>query len=279
MSEPKRRGDPPYLRLYYHERDELRRDHPDIWADKVVRADHDLLMEMADRAYPSPAEAPRDVDDGSLDVLASAGLIERLHGYQFRVPLVDRERERRSARAKGASDVAQAGRVSGDDQPTISRQSTDGPSRAVAEQEQEQSRAVAVVARPREPDDDDHLETWYQLTARAPSHGATRYLDDTAKDYGSQRLSRALAVEHQLDPDPGSLISRARDRLWRESHEDEKAAERRRRAEADAERARIETMPIEQRQANLARLREQMVESGLMTPRQAEAYLNGEVDA
>lgn len=137
------------------------------------------------------------------------------------------------------------------------------------------NQARSTVAGGIDLDEPDHLDTWYRLTARAPSQTATRWLDSLADEYDEALLSRALAIAHMTDPDPSSLISRARDWMWAETHLAAKLNERTRRANAEAERRRIDEMPQEQRQANLARLRDQMVEAGLMTRVQADRYLNG----
>lgn len=65
------------------------------------------------------------------------------------------------------------------------------------------------------------------------------------------------------DSDRSTLIGRTRDRLERVAHLNKKAAEQRRREEAEAERRRIASMPEEQRAANLDRLRQMMADAGL----------------
>lgn len=113
-------------------------------------------------------------------------------------------------------------------------------------------------------DDSDHLDAWYRLTGSWPSKQASRWLDELARDYGSARLASALAVEWMSDPDKAKVIGRVRNNLASESHQAEKERVAKAKTEKEEERQRIESMPLEQRKANMTRLRDMMRDTGLL---------------
>jgi hypothetical protein len=117
------------------------------------------------------------------------------------------------------------------------------------------------------------------LTGSWPTPKVQPWLNDLATTYGDDAVEKALAQEVQISPDRRDLLSRTRDRLGRSTHIQDKAAEKaareKQRREAEEERTRIESMPPEQRQANLARLRAEMVRNGLMSEKQAAEYAGG----
>jgi hypothetical protein len=112
--------------------------------------------------------------------------------------------------------------------------------------------------------DDDHLDAWYRLTGSWPTKKVLPWLNELADAHGSAAVCEALAGEWTVSSDRSTLLSRTQDRLRRDAHEAEKAAEARRKREEAEERARIEAMPEEQRAANLDRLRDMMAEKGLL---------------
>jgi hypothetical protein len=118
------------------------------------------------------------------------------------------------------------------------------------------------------------------LTGVWPSPKVQPWLNDLASTYGDAAVEKALAEEVQVSPDRRDLLSRTRDRLGRSTHIQDKAAEKaareRKRMNEEAERARINAMPPEQRRANLERLRSEMVRSGLMSEEKAARYVGGE---
>lgn len=85
-----------------------------------------------------------------------------------------------------------------------------------------------------------------------------------AADHGEEAVSVALAETWTDDPDRASLMSRCRDRLERTSHVRRKAAEEAEAKARQAEKARIDEMPQEQREANMRRLRDELARSGLI---------------
>lgn len=90
------------------------------------------------------------------------------------------------------------------------------------------------------------------------------WLEDLARDHGHEAVSAALAEEVMANADRRTLLGRTQSRLQRDDHQDAKRREEAQRAAAAAERERIESMPEEQRAANLQRLGDMMRERGLM---------------
>jgi 5-methylcytosine-specific restriction endonuclease McrA len=112
----------------------------------------------------------------------------------------------------------------------------------------------------------DALVAYHSLTGRFPVNRVAAWLEQLAADHGHAELSAALAVQYAADSNIATLLSRTRDALELEAHEARKAREKRQRQQDAEERRRIEEMPLEQRQANLARLRREMAERGLIPP-------------
>lgn len=110
----------------------------------------------------------------------------------------------------------------------------------------------------------DALDAWFRLTGSWPSRKVVPWLEDLARDHGHEAVSTALAEEVIADEDRRTLLGRTQSRLERVDHQAAKDREAAERAAAAAERDRIETMPEEQRTANMKRLRDQMVASGLV---------------
>lgn len=111
----------------------------------------------------------------------------------------------------------------------------------------------------------DALDAYYRLTGSWPSQKVIPWLNTLSADHGEAAVSEALAVEWSAEPDRATLLSRTRDRLEREAHEDE----RRRKAAAEAavveeRRAMEEGMTDEQRAANRERLRDMAKAAGIL---------------
>lgn len=122
---------------------------------------------------------------------------------------------------------------------------------------------AAHTAREEVTDDEDaHLQAWYQVMASPPSPRVMPWLDDLAQQFGAQQVAHAIGTEAATDSTRNTLLGRVQARLTiEERHADRESGRARERARKEAEREereRIEAMPLEQRQANLARLREAM---------------------
>lgn len=113
----------------------------------------------------------------------------------------------------------------------------------------------------------DALDAWFRLTGSWPSPKVRPWLEDLTRDHGDAAVEAALAAEMVESDDRKTLLSRTQSRLERDDHEAGKRRAAAERAAADAERARIEEMPAEQRAANLERLRAQLEASGIVPPK------------
>lgn len=112
--------------------------------------------------------------------------------------------------------------------------------------------------------EDDAVDAFYRLTLAFPAGKTLAWLNDLTRDFGDAATAAALTAEVAISDDRRTLLSRTQDRLRAGEHQAAKEREARERAAAAAERDRIETMPEEQRTANMKRLRDQMVASGLV---------------
>ena len=110
----------------------------------------------------------------------------------------------------------------------------------------------------------DAIDAFYRLTVSFPAGKVLTWLEDLIRDFGDAAVSDALAVEVGISDDRRTLLSRTQDRLRAADHEAAKRREAAERAAAAASKAEAETMPDEQRAANLERLRQQMEASGLV---------------
>lgn len=115
----------------------------------------------------------------------------------------------------------------------------------------------------------DAIEAYYRLTVSFPAGRVLTWLGDLVRDFGDAAVSEALAVEVGISDDRRTLLSRTQDRLRAGDHEAAKQREAADRAAAAASKAEAETMPEEQRAANLVRLREQMEAAGLVPSKRA----------
>jgi hypothetical protein len=110
----------------------------------------------------------------------------------------------------------------------------------------------------------DAIDAYYRLTVSFPAGKVLTWLEDLIRDFGNDAVSEALAIEVGISDDRRTLLSRTQDRLRAGDHQAAKEREARERAAAAAERQRAESMPEEQRAANLQRLGDMMRERGLM---------------
>lgn len=114
----------------------------------------------------------------------------------------------------------------------------------------------------------DAIDAYYRLTVSFPAGKVLAWLEDLIRDFGDAAVSDALAIEVGINDDRRTLLSRTQDRLRAGDHQAAKEREARERAAAAASKAEAETMSPEQRAANLKRLRDQMVASGLVPAEQ-----------
>ena len=125
-------------------------------------------------------------------------------------------------------------------------------------------RRPSAADRPTDPEGPDAIDAYYRLTVSFPAGKVLIWLNDLIRDHGDAAVSDALAIEAGISDDRRTLLSRTQDRLRAGDHQAAKEREARERAAAAAERERIESMPEEQRAANLKRLGDMMRERGLM---------------
>lgn len=246
-----------YSRVYWEILDDPK--FTDVYDDDAALATWLRLLIVADMAYPAAAPLPAGTAEEPLSLLESAALIERVGRTRYRVRGLAAERERRSSAGKAA-----AGARWGSPDATAMRTHYDRNADALlAEQSKaETSRAEQSITPAEDPD--DHLDAYYRLTGSWPSAKVLPWLNDMAEAHGGAAVSRALAEEIRADSDRRTLLSRTEARLERSAHEARKAREERQ-ARADREEQRkIEQMPEEERAANMARLRDMMVSSGLL---------------
>lgn len=110
----------------------------------------------------------------------------------------------------------------------------------------------------------DAMEAWFRLTGTWPSSKVQPWIEDMAKAHGDAAVEKALAEELIASTDRRTLLSRTDARLKLSAHEAGKRREEADRKAAVREREVVETMPAEQRAANLERLGEMMRSQGLL---------------
>lgn len=114
------------------------------------------------------------------------------------------------------------------------------------------------------PDEPDAMDAWFRLTGSWPSPKVQPWLEELIRDHGDHAVEQALAAEMIASDDRKTLLGRTQSRLGRDDHEAGKRREAADRSAAAEERDRIESMPSEQRAANLERLRAQLETSGIV---------------
>lgn len=207
------------------------------------------LLIYADEMYPAPAPLPRWLRKREMDDLASRGLID-LCGEHYRMHGLEKERERRGAAA------SQSARMRWSDATAMRTHSERNADAMLAKQSlAEPSRAEQGT---------DIYDAYYQLTARQPSKGAMDWLDRLVSDYGSDVVVASMVSVVKAGTAPKELLGATEVACTREMkrrQEQQQAAAKR---AAQREKEVIESMPPEQREANLARLRDEMKKSGLV---------------
>jgi len=117
---------------------------------------------------------------------------------------------------------------------------------------------------PRDGDDEDAVETYYRLTISFPAGKVLTWLNDLTRDFGDAAVSAALVAEHAADGSTRTILSRTQARLRLEEHTAAKRAAAAAAAREARDRAEAESMPEEQRSANLQRLGDMMRGAGLL---------------
>lgn len=281
----------PYSRVYWEAPDDEK--FRNVWSDDRALSWWLRLLLLSDQAYPNLVYVPAPIPRATLKILTDARLVKVLPDGRYRITGLEAERERRSISGRNAAEARWGSdrdtpaseeeirphmrahpesdartrtstrtRTRGDSPSLIPPSSAGGLQNGEAQPPGDHR----IHGNPMDEEEPDHLDVWYRLTARAPSRQVTKWLDDLASEHGTEKVQQALASVHREDPDMANLISRTRDWLWQQSHTQEKRSSKRRAQAEQEERDRIASMTPEQRQANVARVRDMMVASGLAKP-------------
>jgi len=234
----------PYSRFYWRFRDEF----SDIYADKETFGWWITLLANAEGAHPSAPELPRRLKPRCLKQLIDADLVTLLPGDRYRMRGTAAEMDRRSNQGRAGADARWKRTQSDSNANALRSQSLDEQRR------DETSREGA-----------DALDVWYRLTGSWPSPKVLPWLNELIDAHGDAAVADAIAVEWQANSDRKSILGRVQDTLSREAHEAEKRRQTARAQAAEEERRLIDSMPAEDKEANLARLRGLMVEKGLLS--------------
>ena len=263
----------PYVRVYYSIKADAK--FVGIYRDDRALGCWLRLLLTADASHPAPAEFPMGTDMETVDRLVAAGLVDLVGDGCYTIHGLHAERSKRSTDARTAANArwsdapamrphapAMRPHVHGVDDECDSMCT---PMRNDASP----IHSAPLLSAPSNSDPSisapaDALDTYYRLTGSWPSAKVIPWINQMSANHGEDAVSKALAATWTEDPDRETLMSRCRDRLERQAHEDEKAAEKRRVEAAAREKAKIEEMPEEQRRANMERLRTALVESGLV---------------
>ena len=266
----------PYVRVYYSITDDPK--FADVYDDDAALALWLRLLIVADATHPAAAPLPV-LNAEALAMLVTAGLVDLVGTTRYRIHGLVKERERRSSNARASanarwsdatamrphstSDATASGRIPAQMRPHSSdacEPMLSQPSLA------EPSRAEPSQADPSSDEPPDALDVFARMTGSFPSSKVIPWINELCETYGEAEVCTAMAQAWTEDDDRGTLVGRVRDRLAAEKHRREKAYERRERAREKREQQRIEEMPIEKRAENLAKLRAEMVKSGLLAP-------------
>lgn len=233
--------------LVYHE--DLIANFAEVWDDDRVLATWLRLLANADKLWPSPAELPRGAKPSIVKQLVSVELIELLPNHRYKVRGLDAQRQRRSDVARNAASNRWSNAESN---ASHGRASGSGHGNEPTGEEGVQGETGA-----------DALDAFYRLTTSWPSQKILPWLNQLVDDHGDAAVSDALGTEWELDSNRATFLGRVRDRLEREAHEARKRHEVAERQRLEEERRRIESMPPEQRAANMQRFAEMMKAAGL----------------
>ena len=244
----------PYSRLYHKLADE----YPEVY-DSPDLAGYCRLLVAADQAWPTAARWAGLASRQCFDRLVACGLVIP-DGQRYRIRGLDKHR---IARSKAAARAAQyrwnAPRNADGNAPRIADSNAEVMPRR-DETRRDEPRRVETGS--------DAIDLYYQLTIRTPSQGVIEWLDRLVSEHGQDTVLQAMPVVWSESPNVKDFLSRVEMACVKESRrrasEDELARRRRAKEREAAERAEIESMPPEQRAANMARLKAEMVAAGLV---------------
>lgn len=135
-----------FVRVYH---EDLIANYTEIWDDDRALATWLRLLVIADKLWPSPAELPRGISRASLDKLVSAGLVQLVKPYRFRLRGLDAQRQRQRDSAKAAADARWGNNDAGGNAPRIADAPANGNPKAMPHADRgarTQSASASVVA-------------------------------------------------------------------------------------------------------------------------------------
>lgn len=241
--------------LVFHE--DLIANYGAVWDDDRALATWLRLIALADKQWPSPAEMPRAAKASIVRALVAAGLIEELPNHRYKVRGLDAQRQRKADAARNAAGIRWGNAPS--NPKGNANQSGSG-------NESESSGVEGSGERGA-----DALDAWYRLTGSWPSSKVLPWLNRLIESHGDAAVCTALGAEWQVDPARNTILGRVNSRLEKAAHDAEKRRVEANKKAAEEERKRIESMPAEQRAANLERLRRAMEEKGLIVSKPENA--------
>jgi len=255
----------PYVRVYYRITDDPK--FADVYDNDAALALWLRLLITADATWPAAAPLPQ-LDRNALNTLVNAGLVDLVGATRYFIHGLGTERTKRANKGSQMAAARWSGKFdaqASEPECTSITHSIAGPHAGpCSPSNSEPSRATPSNSEPSISTPADALDTYYRLTGSWPSAKVVPWINQMASNHGEEAVSKALAATWMEDPDRATLMSRCRDRLEREAHELEKAAEKRKAQAAAREQKQIEEMPESQRRANMERLRTALVESGLV---------------
>lgn len=239
----------PFSRLYWRLIDDEK--FAEVYPDDHHFALWARLLMAAEMAWPASAALPFGARRASVDKLVEVGLVDLLPGNRYRIHGMDDEQGRRRPGTRRDPDGTPTGpapvpkgtpRARPRDVSAVSSVSTGGVG-------------------------GDAFETYTNLTGSYPSRKASPWLSRLIDEFGEAAVDAELVAEWGKAPDPATFLGRVQSALEVAAHRAAKAADERRRAsELEYQRAmreEAESMPIEQRQANMARLKDMLKTTGL----------------
>lgn len=110
------------------------------------------------------------------------------------------------------------------------------------------------------------MATWLLLARSGPTAKARAWMLELAGTHGDGAVSAAMVEAWQADPDRRTLLSRVQGALAASAADAEAARQEAGRAAAADVQRRFDEMTVEQRAANMERLRAELEASGLLPP-------------
>lgn len=219
------------------------------------------LLIAADAIWPASPTLPVTARKSSVAVLVDAGLIDLLPGHRYRIHGLDAERNKRKESATSRPPNGSQ---------TEPEKAPNGPSRTGDAMLGSSRLSSASGEKGSGEEGADALDAYYRLTGSWPTPKVRPWLTKLADAHGEAAVSEALGAEWLADSDRMTFLGRVETRLEREAHESEKRRAAAQKKADDDERRRIQSMPEDQRAANLARLGEMMADRGLIRPSQTK---------